>query len=133
VAILDGGLRGWADEDTSLTTVVTPLAPGSYDSPKAAEAAPVRADREYPLLHLKAGMAQPSPGDFDWERTVAEGQLRTAAEIREYLERSDIKFPGAYRVEGSDAEASFLVYLLRLLGHSAAYYDPASKLLIADN
>jgi rhodanese-related sulfurtransferase/mono/diheme cytochrome c family protein len=32
VAILDGGLRGWADEDTYTTTVVTPLVPSAYVS-----------------------------------------------------------------------------------------------------
>jgi hypothetical protein len=133
VAILDGGLRGWVDEDSNVTTVVTPLVPSAYVSSEAAEVAAVRADRDYPLLHLRAGLPQPSPDVFDWERTVADGQLRTAAEIREYLKRSEIRFPGAYRVEGSDAEASFLVYLLRLLGHNGAYYDPVSKLLIAGN
>ena len=133
VAILDGGLRGWADERMFLTTGVTPLVPTAYVSSKVAEAAPVRADRDYPVLHLRAGLPQPSSGVFDWERTVADGQLRTADEIREYLKRSEIGFPGAYRVEGSEAEASFLVYSLRLLGHSGAYYDPASRVLIADN
>jgi len=89
-------------------------------------------DRDYPLLHLRAGLAQPSPGVFDWERTVADGQLRSAAEIREYLVRSEIRLPGAYRLEGSDAEASFLVYVLRLLGYSEASYDPVSKVLSAE-
>jgi rhodanese-related sulfurtransferase len=131
VAILDGGLRGWADEDSSLTTVVTPLVPIAYVSSGVAEVAAGRADRDCPLLHLRAGLPEPSSGVFDWERTVTEGQLRTAAEIREYLKRSEIRFPGAYRVEGSDAEASFLVYLLRLLGHNGASYDPVSRLLIA--
>lgn len=133
VAILDGGVRGWVDEDSYMTTVVTPLVPSAYVSSEVAEVAAVRADRDYPLLHLRAGLPEPSSGIFDWERTVADGQLRMAAEIREYLERSEIRFPGAYRVEGSDAEASFLVYLLRLLGHNGAYYDPVSKLLIASN
>jgi hypothetical protein len=76
-------------------------------------------------------LPEPSSGVFDWERTVADGQLRTAAEIRDYLERSEIRVPGVYRVEGSDGEASFLVYLLRLLGHNRAYYDAVGKLLIA--
>lgn len=131
VAILDGGLRGWADEDSSLTAVVTPLVPVAYVSSGVAEVATDRADRDYRLLHLRAGSPEPSAGVFDWECTVTEGQLRTAAEIREYLKRSEIRFPGAYRVEGSDAEASFLVYVLRLLGHNGASYDPVSKLLIA--
>jgi len=133
VAILDGGLRGWADERMFVTTGVTPLVPITYVSSAVAEVAAVRADRDYPLLRLRAGLPQPSPGVFDWERTVADGQLRAAVEIREYLNRSQIGFPGAYRVEGSDAEAGFLVYLLRLLGHSGAYYDPASKVLVAEN
>lgn len=132
VAILDGGLRGWADERMFVTTGVTPLVPIAYVSLKVAEVAAVRADRDYPLLHLSAGLPQPSSGVFDWERTVADGQLRTADEIREYLKRSEIGIPGAYLVEGSEAEASFLVYLLRLLGHSGAYYDPASRVLITD-
>jgi len=135
VSILDGGLRRWADEDSYLTTVVTPLVPSAYVVSQGAGVAPapVRASRDYPLLRLRAALPQPSSGVFDWERTVADGQLRTAAEIREYLARSEIRFPGAYRVEGSDAETSFLVYLLRLLGHQEAYYDPAGKLLMAGN
>jgi rhodanese-related sulfurtransferase len=132
-AILDGGLRGWADEDSSLTPVVTPLVPITYVSSEVAEVATVRADRDYPVLCLRAGSTQPSSGVFDWERMVADGQLRTAAEIREYLKRSEIRFPGGYRVEGSAAEASFLVYLLRLLGDNGASYDPVTKLLIAGN
>jgi thiosulfate/3-mercaptopyruvate sulfurtransferase len=132
-AILDGGLRGWAEEDSSLTTVVTPLVPSAYVPSEVAEVAAGSADREYPTLHLRAGLPEPSSGVFDWERTVADGQLRTAAEIREYLSRSGIRFPGTYRLEGSEAEASFLVYLLRLLGHNGASYDPVSKLLIAGN
>jgi hypothetical protein len=105
----------------------------AYDSSEGAEVTAIPADRDYPLLHLRAGLPEPSSGVFDWERTVADGQLRTAAEIREYLERSEIRSPGAYRVEGSDPEASFLLYLLRLLGHNGAYYDPVNKLLIAGN
>jgi hypothetical protein len=133
VAILDGGLRGWVDEDNSLSTVVTPVVASAYVSSEMAEVAAVRADRDYPLLRLRAGLPEPSSGVFDWERTVADGQLRTAGEIREYLRRSEIRFPGSYRVEGTDPEASFLVYLLRLLGQEGAYYDPVSKLLIAGN
>jgi len=133
VAILDGGFRLWIDEGNSGITVVTPLVPTAYVSSEAAPVAAVRAEQDYPALHLRAGLPQPSSGVFDWERTVADGQLRTAAEIREYLKRSEISFPSAYRVEGSDAEASFLVYLLRLLGYSGAYYDPVSKVLITDN
>ena len=133
VAILDGGLRGWADEDSYLTSVVTPLLPVAYASSEVAEVLAVHADRNYPVLRLRAGLPQPSSGAFDWERTVTDGQLRTAAEIREYLDRSEVRFPGAYRVEGSDAEAAFLVYLLRLRGHKGAYYDPVSKLLVAVN
>ena len=132
VAILDGGLRGWGDERNFVTTSVTPLVPITYVSSRVAEASAVRADRNYPVLRLRAGLPQPSSGVFDWERTVVDGQLRSAAEIREYFKRSEIGFPGAYRVEGSDAEASFLVYLLRLLGHSGAYFDPVSRVL-ADN
>jgi len=132
VAILDGGLRGFADEDTNLTTVVTPMVPSAYAFSGLAETAAVRSDRDYAVLHLRAGVPEPSPDVFDWELTVVDGQLRTAAEIREYLGRSQIRFPGAYRVEGGDADASFLVYLLRLLGHNGASYDPASKLLRAD-
>jgi rhodanese-related sulfurtransferase len=133
VAILDGGLRGWANEDTYLTPVVTPLTPRAYVSSEVPEVAAVRADRDYPLLRLRAGLPELSSGVFDWERTVAEGQLRIAAEIREYLKRSEVRFPGVYRVEGNDAEAFFVVYLLRLLGHNGAYYDPVSKLLSAAN
>jgi len=133
VAILDGGLRGWADEDSYLTTAVTPLVPVAYASSEVAEVVAVGADRDYPVLHFRAGLPQPSSGAFDWERTVVDGQLRTAAEIRGYLAHSEIRFPGAYRVEGNEAEVSFLVYLLRLLGHNGASYDPVSKLLIAGN
>jgi rhodanese-related sulfurtransferase len=133
VAILDGGLRQWVDEDNYVTTVVTPLVPNIYVSAEGTKAAAVRADRNYPLLHLRAGLPQPSSGVFDWQRTVADGQLRTASQIHEYLNRSDVRFPGTYRVEGSNAEASFLVYLLRLLGHHGAYYDSVGRLLTADN
>jgi rhodanese-related sulfurtransferase/mono/diheme cytochrome c family protein len=132
VAILDGGLREWAEEDTYLTTVITPMVPSAYASSDLVETAAVRSDRDYPVLHLRTGMPQLSPGVFDWQFTVADGQLRTAAEIREYLGRSQIRIPGAYRVDGEDADASFLVYLLRLLGHNGTSYDPASKLLWAD-
>ena len=130
VAVLDGGLRGYRDEGNA-TTVITPLVPVAYAFAEVAEVAAVRSGRDYPLLELRPGLPHPSPGVFDWERTVADGQLRTAAEIREYLARSEIGVSGAYRVEGSDAEASFLVYLLRLLGHNAAYYEPVGKLLFA--
>ena len=110
-------------------TVVTPLTPGRYAAAEAAEVAPGPEGRDHPVLRLKAGLPQPSAGDFDWERTVIDGRLRTADELREYLSRSDVRFPGTYRVEGSDAEAAFLVYLLRLLGHSGAHYDPVGKIL----
>jgi rhodanese-related sulfurtransferase/mono/diheme cytochrome c family protein len=133
VAILDGGLRGWISEGYNLATVVTPLEPGTYVPSEPAEVSPVSAGRDYPLFHLKAGLARPTPGVFDWELTVADGQLRSAAEIREYLKLSELRFPGTYRVEGSDAEASFLVYVLRLIGYGAASYDPVSKTLTADN
>jgi rhodanese-related sulfurtransferase/mono/diheme cytochrome c family protein len=132
VAILDGGLRGWVSEGYNLTTVVTPLVPSTYVPSVPAEVPPVSAKRDYPLLHLRAGLAQPSPGVFDWRRTVADGQLRSAAEVREYLRRSELRFPGAYRLEGSEAEASFLVYVLRLIGYGAASYDPVSKVLTTD-
>jgi rhodanese-related sulfurtransferase len=131
VAILDGGLRGWTDEDTYVTPVVTPLTPGAYVASEVAEVVAVRADRDYPLLHLRVGAPERSSGVFDWERTVADGQLRMVAEVRDYFQRSEIRVPGIYRVEGSDAEASFLVYLLRLLGHKGSYYDAGTKLLIA--
>jgi rhodanese-related sulfurtransferase len=130
VAILDGGLRGWADEEGYLTAGVTPLDPSSYVPSECTEAATFRPDGNYPVLHLEAGTSEPTSGVFDWEGTVAEGQFRSAAEIREYLKRSEIKFPGTYRIQGSDAEAAYLVYLLRLLGHSGASYEPASKLLV---
>jgi len=133
VAILDGGVRGWVDEDSYVINVVTPLVPSAYVSSEVEEVAAVRADRDYPLLHLRAGLPQPSSDVFDWERTVADGQLRMAAEIREYLKRSEIRFPGAYRVEGSNAEAAYLVYLLRLLGYHRAHYDPIGKLLAVDS
>jgi 3-mercaptopyruvate sulfurtransferase SseA/mono/diheme cytochrome c family protein len=133
VAILDGGFREWASEGYSVTDVVTPLAPGTYAPSGLAAVAAVRAGRNYPVIQFRAGLARPASGVFDWKRTVAGGQLRTAAEIREYLKRSDIRFPGAYRAAGSDDEASFLVYVLRLLGYSGASYDPVSKVLTADN
>jgi rhodanese-related sulfurtransferase len=132
VAILDGGFRRWVEEDNQVTTVVTPLIPSADASVEGAEAAAVHDGRDFPVLRLRAGLAQPSSGVFDWERAVSGGQLRTATEIREYLDRSHVSFPGTYRVEGSDAEAAFLVYLLRLLGHQGARYDPAGKLLAAD-
>ncbi len=130
VAILDGGLRGWADEGGYLTAGVTPLAPIPYDSSQTAEVAPVRTSDSYLVLQFKAGLTESSSFVFDWERTVEEGQLRPAPEIRDYLKRTEISFPGSFRVEGSDAEASFLVYTLRLLGHDEAFYDPDTKLLI---
>jgi len=133
VAILDGGFWVWSEEGYNVTATVTPLVPRAYLSSEVAHGADVRAHRDYPTLHLRAGLPQPSSGVFDWKKTVADGQLRTAAEIREYLKRSEINFPGAYCVEGTDAEASFLVYLLHLLGYAGASYDPVSKVLIADN
>jgi hypothetical protein len=132
VAILDGGFRRWVEEENQVTTVVTPLTPGTYAAAGAAEVAPGPAGKDHPVLRLKAGLPQPSAGAFDWERTVLDGRLRTAGEIREYLNRSDVRFPGTYRLEGSDAEAAFLVYLLRLLGHSRAHYDPVGKLLTVE-
>ena len=132
VAILDGGFRRWVEEENQVTTVVTPLTPGTYAAAEAAEVAGVLEGREYPVLRLRTGLPQPSAGAFDWERTVTGGQLRTAAEIREYFNRSYVRFPGTYRLEGSDAEAAFLVYLLCLLGHSGAHYDPVGKLLTVE-
>jgi len=131
VAILDGGFRRWVEEENQVTTVVTPLIPGTYAAAGAAEVAPGPEGQDHPVLRLKAGLPQPSAGAFDWERTVIDGHLRTAGEIREYLERSEIRFPGTYRVEGSDAEAAFLVYLLRILGYHRARYDRIEKLLTA--
>jgi rhodanese-related sulfurtransferase/mono/diheme cytochrome c family protein len=133
VAILDGGVREWLSEGYSLTTTGTPTAPGTFTPSATAGVAAVGAGRDYPVLKLRAGLAQPSSGVFDWEHAVAEGQLRSAAEIREYLKISEIRLPGDYRVEGSDDEASFLVYVLRLLGYRGASYDPVSKVLTADN
>ncbi|MBZ5672042.1 MAG: hypothetical protein LAO04_20250 [Acidobacteriia bacterium] len=132
VAILDGGFRRWVEEENYVTTVVTPLTPGMYAAAGAAEVAPGPESRGHPVLRLRAGLRQPSAGAFDWERTVLDGRLRTAGEIREYLSRSDVRFPSTYRLEGGDAEAAFLVYLLRLLGHSGAHYDPVGKLLTVD-
>ena len=129
VAILDGGFRRWVEEENQVTIVVTPLRPGTYAAAGAVEVEAFHEGQDHPVLRLKAGLPQPSPGAFDWERTVIDGRLRTAGEIREYLNRSDVRFPGTYRVEGSDAEAAFLVYLLRLLGHSGAHYDPVGKIL----
>ena len=133
VAILDGGFRRWVEEENQVTTEITPLTPGTYAAAETAEVAPGPQGRDHPALRLKAGLPQPSAGAFDWERTVIDGRLRTAGEIREYLNRSDVRFPGTYRLEGSDAEAAFLVYLLRLLGHSGAHYDPVGKLLTAES
>ncbi len=133
VTILDGGLREWASEGYSVTTVVTPMTPSTYVPSELAEVAASRSRRDYPLLRLRVGLAQPSAGVFDWEFTVADGQLRPAAEIRDYLKRSELKFPGSYRVEGSDSEASFLIYVLRLLGYGKASYDPVSKVLTAND
>jgi rhodanese-related sulfurtransferase len=130
VAILDGGFRDWVREDNEVSTVVTPLAPLSYVSQEAGGVG--TAGRNYPVLHLRTGLQEPSSGVFDWEHTVTDGQLRTAAEIREYLKRVEISVPGTYLVDGNDAEASYVVYLLRLLGHQGASYDPVSKVLIAD-
>ncbi|MBZ5513487.1 MAG: hypothetical protein LAN62_01325 [Acidobacteriia bacterium] len=133
VAILDGGFRRWVEEENQVTTVVTPLTPVTYTSPGAAEVAPGPEGRDHPVLRLSAGLRQPSAGVFDWERTLSDGRLRTAGEIREYLNRSDVRFPGAYRLEGSDAEAAYLVYVLRLLGFHRAHYDPIGKLLAVDS
>lgn len=133
VAILDGGFRQWVEEYGQVLTVVTPFTAGTFSPTKAAEVAAVPEGGDHPVLRLKEGLPQPIAGTFDWERTVNDGQLRTTAEIREYLDRSGIKFPGTYRVEGNDAEAAFLVYVLRLVGHGGASYDPASRVLIADN
>ena len=133
VAILDGGFQLYADDGNRVLTVVTPLVPTAYVYSEVPAVAAVRAGQDYPALHLRTGPPQPSSGVFDWKRTVADGQLRTAAEIREYLKSTGIRFPGVYRVDGSDAEASFLVYLLRLLGYGGASYDPVSKVLMTDN
>ena len=132
VAILDGGFRDWVREDNDVNTVVTPLAPSSYGSQEAAEVVAAGAGRSHPVLHLRTGLSEPSSGVFDWKRTLTDGQLRTAAEIREYLKRVEISFPGTYLIDGNDAEASYVVYLLRLLGHQRAAYDPTSKVLITD-
>jgi 3-mercaptopyruvate sulfurtransferase SseA len=133
VAILDGGFRRWVEEGNQVTTAVTPLAPGKYASGEAAEVAVFHEGRDHSAIRLTPGLPQPSVGTFDWERTVTDGRLRRAVELREYLNRVGLKFPGAYRFEGSDAEAAFLVYLLRLLGHKQAHYDPIGKLLTADS
>jgi hypothetical protein len=133
VAILDGGFRVYVEEGNRVMTVVTPLVSTAYVSSEVTPLLTVRAEQDYPILHLRAGSPQPSPGVFDWERTVADGQLRTGDEIRGYLKSTGIRLPGVYRVDGSDAEASFLVYLLRLLGDNGAYYDPVSKELMIDN
>jgi len=131
VAILDGGFRRWVEEENQVTTVITPLTPGTYAAAVTAEVAPGPADQDHPVLRLRAGLPRPSARAFDWERTVTDGRLRTAAEIREYLERSEITFPGTYRLEGSDAEAAFLVYVLRILGYHRAHYDRIEMLLTA--
>ena len=133
VAILDGGFQLYVDDGNRVLTVVTPFVPTAYVSSEMPAVAAVRAGQDYPALHLGTGPLQPSSGVFDWKRTVADGQLRTAAEIREYLKSTGIRFPGVYRVDGSDADASFLVYLLRLLGYGGASYDPVSKVLMTDN
>jgi rhodanese-related sulfurtransferase len=132
VAILDGGFRRWVEEENQVTTVVTPMTPVPYSPTGVAEVRSRPEGRDYPVLRLRAGLPQPSAGMFDWERTVTEGQLRTAAEIRGYLNRSEIRFPATYRLEGEDAEGAFLVYLLRLLGYASAYYNPVDKLLTAE-
>jgi len=132
-AILDGGFRRWVEEGDQVTTVVTPLVPGTYASAEAVEVAAFHEGRDHPVLRLTTGLPEPSAGAFDWERTVTDGRPRTATEIHEYFNRLGLRFPGTYRLEGSDAEAAFLVYLLRLLGYNRAHYDPIGKLLTADS
>jgi rhodanese-related sulfurtransferase len=132
VAILDGGFREWLSEGNEVSTVVTPLTSSSYAPEQPAKVAAAVADRNYPVLHLRTGTPQPSSSVFDWEQTVTDGQLRTAAEIREYLKRVAITLPAAYRIDGNDADASYLVYLFRLLGHQATSYDPVSKMLMVE-
>jgi 3-mercaptopyruvate sulfurtransferase SseA len=132
VAILDGGFQDWLREDNEVSTLITPLTASAYPSQEPTEVPVAAAGQNYPVLHLRTGVSQPSPGVFDWEQTVTDGQLRTAAEIREYFKRVEMNIPGTYLVDGNDAEASYVVYLLRLLGHQRASYDPASKLLTAD-
>jgi hypothetical protein len=109
---------------------VTSLSPSLYVSQEAPEAAAAWCWACLSCTPPENWLAEPSSGVFDWEQTVTDRQLRTAAEIREYLKPISITFPATYRIDGNDAEGSYLVYLFRLLGHQAASYDPVSKVLI---
>ncbi len=128
-AILDGGLRRWIQEENSMTTGLTPFMPveaGTVES-TLAEARPVSV--EYPVLRLSPGSRTASPGNFDPALALVEGGLRTAAEIRVYINQCGIRLPGTYRIEGTASRAPFVVYLLCLLGYSDVRFDPGSKLL----
>lgn len=92
-----------------------------------AEALP--ANREYAVLRLSPGSRTASPGKFDPDVAVMDGGLRTAAEIRAYINQCEISPPGTHRIEGAIPRAAFVVYLFSLLGYSDVRFDPASKLL----
>jgi rhodanese-related sulfurtransferase len=128
-AILDGGVRRWTEEGYTLTPWLTPLTPLKYDaSPMAAPRFPIL-EVKYPVLRLDRSLRNASPGTFTPELTLTEGRLRTAAEIRSYLEQCEIRLTRTYRVRGNAADAPFLVYLLHLLGCHEAQFDPANDLL----
>ena len=129
VAILDGGLRRWVQEDNPLSAGLTPFEPVEYEAveSRAAQALPVNG--EYPVLLLSPGSRTASPGKFDPDLAIRDGGLRTAAEIRAYFSQCEISLRATHRIEGSISNAPFVVYLLSLLGCSDVRFDPGSKLL----
>jgi len=129
VAILDGGLRRWVQEDNPLSAGLTPFEPVEYEAVESTAAQALPVDGEYPVLQISPGSRTASPGRFDPDLAVMDGGLRTAAEIRAYFNQCEISLRGTHRIEGSISDAPFVVYLLSLLGCSDVRFDPGSKLL----
>jgi rhodanese-related sulfurtransferase len=129
VAILDGGLRRWVQEDNPLSSGLTPFEPVEYEAVESTAAQALPVNGEYPVLQLSPGSRTASPGKFDPELAVVDGGLRTALEIRACFSQCEISPRGTYRIEGSISDAPFVVYLLSLLGCSDVRFDPSSKLL----
>ncbi len=129
VAILDGGFSRWAEEGYLVTSVLTPMTPSEYGAALPAATRFPAADMNYPLLRFDTGSLNGSPGTFNPAFTLKQGSLRTAAEIRSYLNRCGIRSAATYRLEGRTSDAPFLVYLLHLLGFRGVEFDPGNNLI----
>jgi rhodanese-related sulfurtransferase len=128
-AILDGGLRRWILEGYPISAELTPLTPAEYGAVESTAAQALPVNGEYPVLRLSPGSRTASPGKFDPELAAMDGGLRTAAEFHAYINQCEISLRGTHRIEGTISDASFVVYLLSLLGCSDVRFDPGSKLL----